>query len=476
MVRRVLFYGKIALAGVTMNAFEMKVDKFITEQRMLQPGDRVVIGVSGGADSTALLFVMLALKDKYNTDITVVHINHGLRPEAVDEALIVKGLCEQYGLTFILREYDVETLAKENKKSCEEMGRELRYQAFEDVAGADGKIMVAHNMNDLGETMLFNLFRGTGITGLASIAPVRGNIVRPLLCVTRQEIEDYLKDIGVPYCTDKSNFTDDYTRNRIRNNILPIITSEISGKAIEHMANTAGQLRELGDYVTSQGKLSFARCLSRMDDSEVVFEREEFDREDIYIRKLMIKLAIDRLVPGNRDITTAHLESVLKRPANGGHREVNLPYGLIGFTSYNLIGIKKPKSVRAIDDEYIVNAGNDIVIDGVGKFQTSYVDVSKFTRTQEIYTKYINCDKIIHQLSIRTRREGDYIVVNSDGGRKKLKDYFIDVKVPYDKRDEVLLLADGDRILWVVGYRISEDSKVSAETGKILKITFIKDV
>lgn len=459
-----------------MNAFEMKVDKYISEHRMLLPEDRVVIGVSGGADSTALLFVMLALKEKYNTDITVVHINHGLRPEALDEALVVKNLCDKYGLTFILKEYDVETLAKENKKSCEEMGRELRYNAFREVALSNGKIMVAHNMNDLGETMLFNLFRGTGITGLSSISPVRGNIVRPLLCVTRQEIEDYLRDIGVPYCTDKSNFTDDYTRNRIRNNILPVVTNEISGKAIEHMANTAGQLRELNEYITAQGKLSFAKCIKQMDESEVVFDLETFEKEDIYLRKLLIKLAIDNLIPGNRDITTAHIESVVKIPTGGGYREVNLPYGLIGFTSYNIIGIKKYQQKDKVKDEYIVNAGNDIVIDGIGKFQTTYVDVSKFTRTQEIYTKYINCDKIIHQLSIRTKREGDYIVVNSDGGRKKLKDYFIDEKVPYDKRDEVLLLADGDRILWVVGYRISEDSKVNDETDKILKITFINGV
>lgn len=455
-----------------MHEFELKIEKFINKHSMLS-AERVILGVSGGADSTALLLVMLALREKYNLSITVVHVNHGLRPEAASEAETVKKLCIDNNVKFVLKEYDVESLAKANKKSCEEMGRELRYEAFREEAGDDGLIFVAHNKNDLSETMLFNLFRGTGITGLASIAPVRGNIRRPLLNVSRTEIEKYLSDINTSYCTDKSNFTDDYTRNRIRNNIIPVIERDVSDHAVDHMANTATQLRELNEYVLSQGNIAMNRCINEKTSEMITFNRKRFDSEDIYIRRLMIKLTIDCLVPNNKDITSSHIESVLALPVNLGYKEVNLPYGLIGFVAYDEIGLKKkPESGHKIG-EYIVNGETDIIIDGIGKFETSYVPNDMFTSTQEIYTKFINCDKITHQLLIRTRREGDYIVVNSRGGRKKLKDYFIDAKIPLDERDKILLLADGDRILWVTGYRISEDSKVYDDTGKILKITYI---
>lgn len=459
-----------------MHSFELKAEKYIEKHNMLSPGDRVVLGVSGGADSTALFFVMLGLKDKYDLNLTVVHVNHKLREEAEAEAMTVKALCDKNKVRFILREYDVETLAKENKKSCEEMGRELRYKAFSEATeGNDCKIAVAHNMNDQSETMLFNLFRGTGITGLSSIAPVRGNIIRPLLGVTRKEIEEYLSDLGISFCTDKSNFTNDYTRNRIRNNILPQVETDVSGKAIEHMAVTAGQLRELNDYVTSQAVCAYNECLIRQSDEEVVFNKDSFDSLHIYLRKQLIKLSIDALVPNNKDITSAHIESVAALPKGQGYKEVNLPYGLIGYVSYNETGVKKDVKQTVSKSEYSVVIEGETDLTEGRYVRTSFADREEFTNGQKLYTKFLSYDTITTRLVVRTRRDGDYIVVNSDGGRKKLKDYFIDEKIPAGLRDSVLLLADGNRIMWVIGYRIGEDCKVTDKTQKIIKITYLED-
>ncbi len=457
-----------------MHTFEVKVDKFITQNGMLSSGDRVVLGVSGGADSTALFFVMLALRAKYNLELSVVHINHGIREEAAAEARIVRELCDTSGIEFILREYDVQALAREYKKSTEEMGRELRYKAFREVLGeASGKIAVAHNMNDQAETMLFNLFRGTGITGLSSISPIRDNVIRPLLCATRDEIEQYLSDKGVSFCTDKSNFTDDYTRNRIRNNIIPVIKSDVCETAVEHMANTAGQLRELGSFVNACGKKAYAECLIRENDDEIVLSKERFDAADIYIRKLLVKLMIDKLVPHNRDITSAHIESLVSLPKGQGYKEVKLPYNLRGFVSYNETGIKKASQDISSVIEIPLVAGEKAIISEERYFISEFIDFSLFSNAENRCTKYLSCDKISNQMVIRTRREGDYIIVNGNGGRKKLKDYFIDLKIPAAKRDEILLLADGNRIMWVVGYRIGEDCKVTDKTAKILKIMFV---
>lgn len=459
-----------------MHAFELKAEKYIVKHNMLSDGDKVVMGISGGADSTALFFVMLALKRKYSLSLTVVHVNHKIREEAEREAMIVKTLCDENEIPFVLKEYDVEKLAKENKKSCEEMGRELRYEAFREAGnGTDFKIAVAHNMNDLSETMLFNLFRGTGITGLSSIAPVRGNIIRPLLCATRAEIESYLSDISVSFCTDKSNFTNDYTRNRIRNNIIPQIEADVSAKAVEHMAVTAGQLRELNEYVLAQAGRAFNECRIRQSENEVVFSKDSFDACDGYIKKQLIKLAIDALVPNNKDITSAHIEAASSLPKGQGYKEVMLPYGLLGFVSYNETGIKKEVKQTVSEKEYALVMDGETRLSDSSYLKTSFIDPKLFTKRQELYTKCLSYDTITTRLVIRTRRDGDYIVVNSDGGRKKLKDYFIDAKIPVEQRDNILLLADGSRIMWVIGYRIGEDCKVTEDTKKIIKISYLED-
>ena len=202
---------------------EEKVFSYIREHHMLKPGDRVVAGISGGADSVCLLFVLLEWAKVCPLELAVVHVNHGIRKEAGEDAAYVKSLCEAHCLPFYLLEKDVRERAEQEKCSEEEAGRKTRYEAFEAVAkeiGAD-YIAVAHNSNDRSETMLFHLFRGSGIKGLGSIQPVRDNIIRPILCLERKEIEAYLEDRGITYCQDATNATDDYTRNRIRHHILP---------------------------------------------------------------------------------------------------------------------------------------------------------------------------------------------------------------------------------------------------------------
>ncbi|MBP5151445.1 MAG: tRNA lysidine(34) synthetase TilS, partial [Lachnospiraceae bacterium] len=166
-----------------------KIEKYIEKNRMLQKGDTVVAGVSGGADSMALLTVLHELSSKYDLKLKVAHVNHGLRPEAAAEAEYVRSVCNELNIPFFLNNADVTGYAKETGKGTEEAGRELRYRFFESLATGSAKIAVAHNMNDLSETMLFHLCRGSGPRGLSSIPPVRGSLIRPLLCVKRSEIE-----------------------------------------------------------------------------------------------------------------------------------------------------------------------------------------------------------------------------------------------------------------------------------------------
>lgn len=444
---------------------------------MLKAGDKVVLGVSGGADSTALLMVLVSLKDRLGLKLKVVHINHGLREEARSEALYVKGLCDKNGISFVLKEYDVKALAEDRGLGLEEMGRILRYEAFNEALGKEGgKIAVAHNMNDLGETMLFHLFRGTGVKGLSSIQPVRDNVIRPLLNVTRAEIEQYLSDILVSFCTDKSNLSNEYTRNKIRNIIIPDILENINASAIPHMAETASQLREIDEYIEKQVEIKYRDCCISENENEVVFDKIKFDLLDELIKKRLTKRAIDILVPRNKDITHVHLESLISLEDGTGYREISLPYKLKAFVSYNETGVKRIKDESNISLDYELPLSGELSIEGVGEFKVNnFVKPRDYIPSQKKYTKSLDYDKIKGILRVRNRQEGDYLTVNAAGGKKKLKDYFINEKIPVGERSTIPIIACESDVIWVIGHRISENVKVSDETKKILEITFIKE-
>lgn len=457
--------------------FVQKIEKFIEDNGMLSHGDTVVMGVSGGADSVALFLVLNELKEKLGINLSVVHINHGIRKEAVEEAEYVETLCRKYGISYKLYEYDVNALSKEAGIGTEEMGRRLRYEAFNEVASSIDRavIAVAHNMNDRAETMLFHLCRGTGARGLSSIKPVRDNIIRPLLCVTRQEIEAYVQEKGTRFYVDATNKTDDYTRNRIRNHVIPAMEQYVSKEAVEHMAEAASQLNELTAFADMCTEKCYKEVLISGGET-VSIDLQKLRVQSPYIQKMIVKRVIDELVPGNRDITHVHLESVVDLFTKTGNHSVNLPYGIVFTVSYNCLEatIGQKAQTRTICEAVI--PGNRLSIAGEGTFEFSVTAKQKdFEPTINLYTKSLAYDRIKGPLVIRTRRTGDYISVNNRGGTKKLKDYFIDEKIPSAERDNILLLADGNHILWVVGYRISESAKVTEETKQIFTVTFTKE-
>ena len=242
-----------------------KVLEYVKKYRMIEEGDTIAAGVSGGADSVCLLFVMLHLQKIIPFRLAVVHVNHGIRQEAGRDADYVRGLCEDKGLPFYLTEADVPGYAASCGMSSEEAGREIRYRALREAleregAGVRGRIAVAHNGNDRAETMLFHLFRGTGLTGMSGIRPVSGNIIRPLLCVEREEIEKWLGERDIDYCRDCTNDQDLYTRNRIRHHILPFARNQVCQGAVANMNRAADDLLAAEGFVTGRVEEACGRC------------------------------------------------------------------------------------------------------------------------------------------------------------------------------------------------------------------------
>ena len=242
-----------------------KVNEYMQEHHMAQAGEKIVVGVSGGADSLGLLTILSELAEYFQYSLVVVHVNHGLRGKAADQdQSFVEKTCKDKSIPCYSFHVDLKRFARKEGMSEEEAGRYYRYQCFEKVRReVDGdKIAVAHQREDVCETILFNMFRGTGIKGLTGIPPVRDVIIRPLLCVSRAEIENYLQRKGLSWRTDETNLTDAYTRNKIRHNILPYVEEHINPSAGQHIQEMAGLMRDISLYLDRQAEAAFDQCVS----------------------------------------------------------------------------------------------------------------------------------------------------------------------------------------------------------------------
>ena len=460
---------------------------------MLQPGDRVVAGISGGADSVCLLFLLLEWQKEVPAEIAVVHVNHGIRAEAGEDARYVEQLCAERGIPYFLIQADVRERARREKCSEEEAGRRTRYEAFEQTAKEWGatKIAVAHNSNDRSETQLFHLFRGSGIRGLASILPVRDRIIRPILCLERWEIEDFLAQREIPYCKDATNDKDDYTRNRIRHHILPYAEENIVSGCVAHMNQTAELLAETEDYLEQQTEEAAKQCLRRDEDVHIIVDA--FLKLHPVIRKRLLYEEVKRLSPGQKDITYRHISELLTLFTQEGNRTVCLPFGIRGRRQYGevLLCVDGPGKNTAAEAGGVTEQTLDLNLApeqsgrlkcGLEMLEYCVCEVSHdLEKNQEVptnqYTKWFDYDKIKKCPVIRTRQTGDYLTMADGRGgmiHKSLKSYLVDQKIPKTERDRLPVLAEGEHVLWVVGYRISEYYKVTENTKRILKVQLIR--
>lgn len=498
-----------------------KVKKFIDEHHMIAAGDLVAAGVSGGADSVCLLHLLWRLQQEIPYRLIAVHVNHMVRTDAAKDAAYVESLCERLGILYFLKEVDMSGYARERKLSMEEAGRILRYQAFEEVLEGQGgkeayKIAVAHNANDRAETMLFHIFRGSGTKGICSIQPVRGAVIRPILCLERQEIEAYLEEHRIDYCTDSTNEEDAYSRNKIRHHILPYAEQEICQKAVAHMSDLADILSETEGYLAEQTRRLYEICVEEYRDSrraengQYMFVhglRVQGDRlrpeHPVMISRVLL-YCLEQMIPHRKDITGQHIADLTALMQKEGSRELSLPCGVRAYKEYDRLYLVR-EEVAAVEE--ITGRGEVTIRDGftlAGQAQESgkvyeieppmsvyipetglltfticeqdsdvYKRIFKEKRQnipENRYTKWFDYDKITTTLLLRTRRQGDYLTIDTSLHTKSVKQYMINEKIPKMQRDRMYLLADGAHIMWIPGYRISQYYKVDESTKRILQV------
>ncbi len=465
---------------------------YIKLNKMIEKGDRIVVGVSGGADSVCLLCVLVRVCKELEAELVVVHVNHGIRgAEADRDESFVKELCERLHLEYITYTYRVKDIAREMGLSEEEAGRKVRYDSFLKTCRQKecNKVAIAHNKNDNAETILFHLFRGTGMRGLSGIEAKRvmaeehGEVmlIRPLLFAKRAEIEEYLQQEGVNYLTDSTNLTDDYTRNKIRNRVLTYAVSEINSGTIDNIGETAIQLREALNYIEENVRKRFHKLVN-FNNSSYRISVKDFEEEDVVIQKGIILRILELLAGKRKDIESKHVETVLSLLNKQVGKCVHLPYAMVAEREYDslhfLIRGKTVKSSESSDFEPLqIMVPGRINVPGTGKvLETELLSYKKdISIPKSSCIKWFDYDKIENAVEIRTRREGDFLQVNAFGGRKKLKDYFIDQKIPKKLRDSQLLITDGNHVMWIpgLGERISEKYKVEDSTKNILLMKMI---
>lgn len=454
-----------------------KIKAVIKDNELIKEGERVVVGVSGGADSVCLLLV---LKEIMPLEcITAVHINHGIRgDEAARDEDFVLQLCKRQGIRLEIRRLDVPLFARENKISEEEAGRVLRYRVFEEIRllyKAD-KIAVAHNLNDVAETFLMNLSRGSGITGLTGIKLRSGVLIRPLIKTSRTEIEEIVTYLGEGFITDSTNNSLIYTRNRIRKRVIPEL-EEVNERAVSHINDACERLEKIEGYIIKEAANTYKSYVTKGKD--IFISNEILTLDEVIIEEVLHK-ALSEAAGRARDIGGVHISYLLELFSKQVGREIDLPYQVRAFREYKGIRLKgsanKSESGESIQmlPELLLHTedveGISTVASEEDNIRLTFEDGSVKNLSQNSCIRWFDYDKIAENVMVRFKEEGDFLVISPEGDKKKLKKYFVDSKIPSDKRAGIPLVVSGNDVLWIIGYRTGEGARITKSTKKLLKM------
>ncbi len=457
-----------------MLTFIGKVKNTIEKYNMINKNDHIILGLSGGGDSMALFHALNELKPLYSIKITAVHINHCIRgKEADSDEEFVKSICARHDVDLKTYRFDITGYAKKNGISIEEAGRIKRYEAFFEtmkICNAN-KIAVAHNQNDQAETLLMRIIRGTGQKGLTGIPPVRENIIRPLIEISRNDIENYLNENSIQYRTDSTNNEQLYTRNKIRLSLIPYLQTEFNFEVIVCLTRLADICREENGFLD---KLSLDAYNDVADGEQNSIDIEKLNSYDDVIKRRILRIFCENY-SGLRDITYDHINDILKLCQNLTGKKINLPNGLTIQKSYGKLIFCKNND--AVDYFYSLDFGSNdeysiTFIKEISKYITiAQNKLESFNSLKNVWTAKLDKDKISTGFCIRNRRDGDRIFINHIG-TQKLKKFFIDNKLSREKRDMHPLVCDDSGVIWIAGLRVSGLHEACEQTKNFITIQF----
>lgn len=468
--------------------FEKNIAEFIKSNGLFSPADKVLLAVSGGIDSTALLYVMAGLKAEkiLNTDFVCAHINHQLRGSQADlDKDFVIAQATKLKFAIITRRLDVHRFARRNKLSIETAARTLRIESLLDIAKANNcsRIATGHQKNDNVETVLQRLIRGTGFRGLGGIWPKRSfadniSFVRPLLCVTREEIVQYLKERNLKWQVDSTNADCNYRRNYIRHRLLPALQQQCNSSIVEQLSRLAESACKFYRLVCDCADKAWPE-LTKFDGSEVRVDLKKFASQAKPVKVEIIRRSLSIIGSGEKDLTQKHFRRISQlAQQNISGRKIELPGGFVVHREYAGLIFARAKEDVPVNKKTGKSA--KVKVPGQTRFgncsiqatilETDEVKFKRFKTEKTSFVERFDLDKISLPLIVRLRENGDRFQPLGLAKEKKVGKFLTAAKVPQQMRRKILVVADREKIIWVRPIRISEKAKVTSETDKILQL------
>ena len=461
-----------------------QIKENISAYDLVKPGFHVIVGISGGADSVCLLKSITELREEFGLSITAVHVNHMLRGSESDlDEYFVSSLCEEMKVPLRSYQVDVGKVSRASGVSLEEAGRDVRYEIFfrlRDEICAD-VIAVAHHMDDNAETVLMNIIRGCGLDGLSGMDFKNHSVIRPLLNITRQEILAYLSDHSLAYRTDSSNLSNDFFRNKVRNKLFPYIREQFSSEPVRLLNRLSMLARTDSDYLNEVALNAYHAAHRTDEEGNILFDVPYLLEKGVAISRRLIRFAWENLTGCMKGLELVHIEQIsalIKQNVTG--KSICLPKEITARISYGTLLMGK--ITGSLQAAYCYSPN----IPGV----TTIKEASGALRTQvlnktDYLSQYVLCElkenattqifdylKINGGINMRNRRNGDRIRPYQSPGEKKLKEFFIDHKIPASRRDNIPLLAVGKQIIWVVGMRTGAEFKIDNDTEQFLILSW----
>jgi tRNA(Ile)-lysidine synthase len=450
-----------------------KVRDYIRARGMIAPGTRVLIAVSGGADSMALMTILSELSAEMGIEIAAAHFDHGIRPEAGRERALVQRAAGKLEIPLFFGSGSVPAEARRTKKGIEETARLLRYRFLEETARAwnAGSIALGHNRDDQVETILHHIIRGSGWRGLRGIPPRRGLFVRPLLACSRSELRAHVRDRHVPYALDRSNLDNRFLRNRIRNRLLPYLERGYNPAAAAALLRLGENLAEGWETLEKPLFKLVPRAGSR---EEVALRLSKIAKLTDFQLYLLVDLVLRERFGVLQDVERTHFDAA-KRLIRSGRsgKAVHFPHGIVARLEHGNLVLSKSAGRRA--------AAGEVIIAGPGRYPLPWWNLSaavEGVNARRVDPKANETEAcfagIVFPVRVRGKKPGDRLVPFGMKGRKKLSDLFIDRKVPLSRRGAIPVFEDARGVFWVPGVAAAERTRIVPGTRGALRIKLFR--
>ena len=458
-----------------------RIRKFAEEHRILEKGDKVLIAISGGPDSVALLHILLELREEYALKLILAHMEHGIRgDESREHAGFVQRIGRKLGLDCFIRHVDVPLLSRMEGMSMEEAARKARYQFFRETARRAGatKIALGHTADDQAETLLMRLLRGSGIDGLAAMHPRREEdipLIRPLLNIFHREILEFLQEQEISFCLDSTNQELDYLRNRVRLHLIPLLSREYNPQILSTLHQTASILGEEREWAASQVKEKLGQCLKSVEGKKMHLDMDAFLALPLALQREVLREAVQRATSSPYKIGFIKVCAVLRWLREGRvNGRLHISHNICIRKQAGSFWIEERDTepeLLAGDFHYRLNIPGETRIPELNLLISArVVDDFKAGNRFEAEKAYLDLDTLPLPLDIRKRQPADRFQPLGVPSHKKLKEFFIDDKIPRSERERIPVLACGHEVVWVFERRIADPFKVTERTRRVLLI------